>query len=212
MMKNMREQFSVPKPDDRFATDMLRYVAEKYGAPKCANLKVKVAHCGTPSGWRQVWSLVRDALDRNRLAREYTIAPKVDSPDGWEKVNLNLFQVMEQDTHTDEIVSASEDERKKHMVEHGFSNELADALSQFDAIIFVNDHNVNLALSAGQMFPLHGPVTHECIHIIERRTGQQIISDFNLQQYHDSVSLTVLQEFIEKVGLIQFRRRYFTGL
>jgi hypothetical protein len=212
MMKNMRGQFSVPKPDDRFATDMLRYVAEKYGAPKCASLKVKVAHCGTRSGWGQVWSLVRDALDRNWLAKEYTRAPKVDSLRDWEKVNFNLFQVMELNTHTGEIVSASEDERKKHMVEHGFRDELADALSQFDAIIFANDRNVNLALRAGQMFPLHGPVTHECIHIIEGRTGQRIISDFNLQQYHDPVSMTVLQEFIEKVGLIEFRRRYFTGL
>jgi hypothetical protein len=210
MMKNMRRQFSVPKPDDRFATDILRYVAKKYGAAECANLKVKLAHCGTPAGWGQVWSLARDTLDKNRLATEYTRAPKVESPDGWEKVNFNLFQAVKQNTQTGEIVSASEDERKKHMVEHGFSDELADALSQFDAVIFVNDRNVNLAYRAGQMFPLHGPLTHECIHIIERRTGKQIISNFDPQQYHDPVSLGVLQEFIEKVGLFEFKRRYLT--
>jgi len=96
------------------------------------------------------------------------------------------------------------------MVEHGFSDELVDALSQFDAVIFVNDRNVNLAYRAGQMFSLHSPVTHECIHIIERRTGQQIINNFNPQQYHDPVSLGVLQEFIEKVGRIEFKRRYLT--
>jgi hypothetical protein len=51
MMRNVKEQFSVPKPDDRFATEMLRYVTQKYGAPQCANLNVKVAHCGTAAGW-----------------------------------------------------------------------------------------------------------------------------------------------------------------
>lgn len=208
MNQTMRQQFSVPKPEDLFAADMLRHVSEKYGAPQCANLKVKVAHSGTHEGWMQVWSLARHALDKKRLAKEYTRAPETDSPDSWEKTNFNLFQAVKQNTETGQIVSASEDERKEQMVEHGLSDELADALSPFDAVIFVNDRNVNLARQAGQMFPLHGPVTHECIHIIERRTGQQIISGFNPQEYHDPVSLAVLQEFIAKIGLDEFKRRY----
>jgi hypothetical protein len=206
----MRQQFSIPKPDDRFASEMLRHVAEKYGAPQCANLKVKVAHCGTREGWKRVRSLAMQALDKKRLAKEYTKAPETDGSDSWEKINFNLFQAVKQNTNTGEIVSASENEWKEQMVKHGLSDELADALSQFDAVIFVNDRNVNLAYQAGQMFPLHGPVTHECIHIIERRTGQHIISGFNPQQYHDPVSLEVLQEFIAKIGPDEFKRRYLT--
>jgi len=38
----MRQQFSIPKPFDIFAADMLRYVAEKYNAPQCADLRVKL--------------------------------------------------------------------------------------------------------------------------------------------------------------------------
>jgi hypothetical protein len=211
MNQTMRQQFSIPKPDDRFAADMLHHVAEKYGAPQCANLKVKVAHCGTREGWMRVRSLAKEALDKKKLEKEYTKAPETDSSDNWEKINLNLFQAVKQNTHTGQMVSASEDERREQMVEHGLGDELADALSPFDATIFVNDRNVNLASQAGQMFPLHGPITHECIHIIERRTGQHIISGFNPQQYHDPVSLAVLQEFIAKIGRDEFKHRYLTG-
>jgi hypothetical protein len=97
------------------------------------------------------------------------------------------------------------------MIENGLDPELADALSQFDAVIFVNHHNITRAYKAGQAFPLHGPLTHECIHVIERRTGQQVIKDFDSdRQYHDDISSRILIDFIDSIGLEEFRRRYLT--
>jgi DNA-binding IscR family transcriptional regulator len=54
MNQTMRQQFSIAKPLDIFVADMLRHVAEKYNAPQCADLRVKVAHCGTREGWMRV--------------------------------------------------------------------------------------------------------------------------------------------------------------
>ena len=211
MNQTMRQQFSIPKPLDIFAADMLRHVAEKYNAPQCADLRVKVAHCGTREGWMGLWSLARDALDRQKLAKEYTKAPNMGSSDDWQKINFYLFQAVKQNTHTGQIASASQNEREKCMVEYGVDAELADALSQFDAVIFVHNDNVNQAIQAGQVLPLHGPLTHECIHIVERRTNQHILSGFDPEQYHDPVSFAVLQEFIARIGWDQFKRRYLTG-
>lgn len=116
---------------------------------------------------------------------------------------------MKRNINTSQIVSASEDERERSMVEYGVSAELADALSQFDAVIFVHDDNMLEAIEAGEVFPLHGPLTHECIHIIEVRTDQHLISDFDHKQYHDTVSLAALEEFVARIGREEFMRRYF---
>ena len=64
------------------------------------------------------------------------------------------------------------------------------------------------AIEAGEVFPLHGPLTHECIHIIEVRTDQHLISGFDHKRYHDTVSLAVLEEFIARIGREEFMRRY----
>jgi hypothetical protein len=207
MMKNMRERFAVPKPDDQFVVDMLRYVAEKYDAPQCASLKTKVIHC-TGEAWTGLWPLARDSTDRGTLAREYTETPKVN-PNIWREVNVFLFQCLRRDARTGQIVSVSKDKRREIMFSYGMTDEAADAFSQFDAIVFVHKHNIIRANQAGMVFPLHGPLTHETIHVIETRTGQHIISGFNPKQYHDPVSLAVLQGFIEKTGRNEFKHRYF---
>jgi hypothetical protein len=208
MMKNMREQFSVPKPDDRFVADMLQHLARKYNAPQCANLGVKVVHCGTSEGWVRMWPLARDTVNRKMLANEYREMPEVNLST-WLKVNLFLFQGVKRNIDSDKIVSASENERLSFMVGHGVGARLADALSQFDAVIFVHTDNIIRADRAGIVFPLHSPLTHEALHIIEVRTEKNIISGFNPREYHDPVSLAVLEEFITKVGWDEFNRRYF---
>jgi hypothetical protein len=168
-------------------------------------LKVKVAHCRTQESWIGLWSLAKHTADRKRLAEEYKEPPEVSS-NRWQEVNALLFQGVKRNINTGQIVSASEDERERSMLEYGVSAETADALSQFDAVIFV--YNMIEAIEAGEVFPLHGPLTHECIHIIEVRTDQHFISDFDHKQYHDTVSLTVLEEFISRIGREEFMRRY----
>jgi hypothetical protein len=207
MNQTMRERFSIPKIPDIFVADMLRHVSEKYNAPQCASLKVKVAHCRTRESWIALWSFARDTVDRESLAKEYKEAPEV-SFDSWQEVNAFLVQGVKRNLNTGQIVSASEDERERSMIEYGVSAELADTLSQFDAVIFVNDDNMLEAIEAGEVFPLHGPLTHECIHIIEVRTDQHLISGFDHKQYHDTVSLAVLEEFITRIGREEFMRRY----
>jgi len=208
MNETMRQRFSIPKIPDIFVADMLHYLAEKYNAPQCASLKVKVAHCRTQEGWTGLWSLAKHTADRKRLAEEYKEPPEV-SFNRWQEVNALLFQGVKRNINTGQIVSASEDEKERSMLEYGVGAEQAEALSQFDAVIFVHDDNMLEAIAAGEVFPLHGPLTHECIHIIEVRTDQHLISDFDHKQYHDTVSLAALEEFVARIGREEFMRRYF---
>ena len=68
MNQTMQERFSIPKTPDIFVADILRHVSQKYNAPQCAILKVKVAHCRTRESWIGLWSLARHTVDRKRLA------------------------------------------------------------------------------------------------------------------------------------------------
>ena len=100
MMKNMREQFSVPKPDDRFVADMLQHLAEKYHAPQCASLQVKVVHYGTLERWMELWSLAKASMDADRPSGEYREVPKMEGSSDWRNVNALLFQAKVQDAAT----------------------------------------------------------------------------------------------------------------
>jgi hypothetical protein len=107
---------------------------------------------------------------------------------------------------------ADEKLREEAMVRQGLSPDLAHALSPFDAVIFLNMENIEQANKAGQPFALHGVITHECIHIIERRTGQVIVKDFDAQHnFLDDKSVCVLAEFIKTIGEYEFMRRYLRG-
>lgn len=211
MMKNMREQFSVPKPDDRFLADMLQHLSEKYHAPQCASLQVKVVHYGTLEGWMELWSLAKASTDADNLSIEYREVPKMESSSDWRNVNALLFQAKVQDTATGMTSFADEEQREQKMIEHGLRPELANALSPFDATIFVNGTNIRQAFKAGQPFPLHVVLTHECINLIERRTGQTIIKDFDAKhRYYDDQSAQALVELTNKIGQKEFARRYLT--
>jgi hypothetical protein len=209
MMKNMREQFSVPKRDDRFVADMLQHLAEKYHAPECASLKVKVVHCRTLEGWMELWPLARASTNPDTLSREYRRVPEMQSPTDWRNINALLFQAKAQNTTTGVTSFANEKQRRQKMIEHGFSPELANALSTFDAIIFTNADNIRQASRAGQPFSLQTVVTHECINLIERRTGQTIIKDFDAEHsYCDDQSAEALAELANKIGQKEFAHRY----
>ncbi len=212
MKQGLKQRFSTPKPDDRFVVDMIRHLAQKFNAPQCAKLKLKVAHCGTPDGWMEVCPLVKPGLDRDRLSTEYREAPSFEEPENWLKVNGLLVQLVVLDNSTGEIDSVDENQRKQLMIQHGFRTELASALSPFDAVIFVNDSNIKKAFEAGQPFPLHIVLTHECINLIERRTNRTIIKDFDANhRYFDDPSADTLGEFIERIGWKEFEHRYLKG-
>ena len=207
----LRKQLMIRRPNDVFVAEMLRHLAEKYNAAQCADLKVKVAHCATLDGWMEVWSLAKLGLDCDRLRTEYGEALRMEILDDWRNVNCLLLQVAVQDTSTGKIAFADENQKEQIMVEHGLRAEVANALSPFDAIIFVNDSNVKQAFRAGQPFPLHLVLTHECINLIERRTGQTIIKDFDpSHKYYDDPSGEALVHFIDKIGQNEFARRYLT--
>jgi len=207
-LMSRRQQFSIQKSDDRFVADMLRYVSEKYNAQEFAGLKVKVIHYATLDQWLTLLPHVSATYDPRRFEEECGKRLEMNR-DNWVRVNCYLLHIVAQDTETGEILPAEESLREETLIENGFDPELADALSQFDALIFVNQHNIVGAFKAGQAFPLHGPLTHECVHIIERRAGQQIIKDFDSdRQYHDDVSWRILMDFIDKIGPDEFVCRY----
>lgn len=211
MERTLREQFAILKPNDHFVADMMRHLSEKYDAPQCANLKVKVVHYSTLGSWMELWSLAEPGLDRERLAKEYRETPEMGGSDSWRNVNGFLFQGAVQDTSTGKIAFADEDQRNQMMIERGLNGEVAKALSPFDAVIFVNDSNIKEAFKAGQPFPLHVVLTHECINLVERRTGQTFIKDFDAKnRYYDDPSAENLGEFVDKIGRNEFVRRYLT--
>ncbi len=184
-------------------------MAQKFNALQNANLKVKVVHCGTLDTWMRVWSLAKSGLDHDRLSTEYREAPVVGDPDSWQRVNSLLVQVAVRDSSTGKVEFANENQREQVMIEHGLGTKLARALSPFDAVIFVNDNNIRKALEAGQPFPLHIVLTHESINLIERRTNQTIIKDFDAKdRYFDDPSADALAEFIQEIGPKEFEHCY----
>lgn len=190
----------------------MRHLSERYDAPECANLKVKVVCYSTLDGWMELRPFAEPGLDSERLAKEYREAPKIGDSNSWRKVNGVLFQIAMRDNSTGKIASADEKQRKLIMIEHGLNEEVANALSPFDAVIFVNGSNIKRGFKTGRRpFPLHAVLTHECINLIERRTGQTIIQDFDAKNmYCDDPSAEALVKFIGKIGRNEFVRRYLT--
>ena len=211
MNQTMRWQSSTPKPYETFVADMLRHVAAKYNAPECADLKTKVVLCETHDDWGELWSLAKQALNPDRLSTEYKEPPQIQTSSGWVKQNALTLQVVMKNLTTGRVISADEKVKRQTMIDYGIDADQASALSSFDAVMFVNNTNVKQALRAGLAFPLHLVLAHECINIIEQRTGQRIIQGFDAKtMFSDRQSVEAVLELMRRIGHNEFRHRYLT--
>jgi len=196
---SLREKFSVPKPIDLFARDFLAFSIEKYNAPQCASVKVKVLFVPTYHKWLKLWKLSESTTDKKRSLLEY--GEQRSNRSNWMNCYGYLHQIAIGATDTGQFESSAPEQLKKDMLAMFLREELADAYSQFDAVIFLNLPNIQKALDKGVPFPKLGTVAHECTHIIERYTGKRII-DANQWElgYWDTPSFKAFTEFVDRIG------------
>lgn len=170
---------STPKPIDAFARDMLGFIRDRFELKVDWIPKVKVLFCGDKF-WMDLWNMFKANLFKTYSPVEF-VEKMEPSPENWLKVNGYSVQITAQDNQGKIQFRLSKEERLGYLKDVGFPSESAEALSVFDAIIFLHTSNLKEAEAHGQYFPIHLVVTHECVHVMERLSGQFFIRNFDIR-------------------------------
>jgi len=195
---------STLKPIDVFARDMLSFIAEKFGLKVNWMPKVKILF-STDSFWMRLWSIAQQTKRYSPVEFKEEMKP---SPENWLKVNGYVLQPTSVDSEGKIEFRLSDEMRVRGLVDLGFPREYAERLSVFDAVIFLHTSNLKEAEDHGQYFPVHLVVTHECVHIAERLSGQFFIRDFDTRFFEHPIVENTLASFLDKLGIQEFVRRY----
>ena len=169
-----------------FATDILRFAAQRYGVAGLDNATAMTTHIVDPTRW----------IDLYDVARRTGIGPDWINADGWgfaweERVGDRWTRVANQ-------VKRREIAEKAGFVD--FDRALADTAIQYDVVVFIND------AQAEYLSKLHHKrnyllyvITHECLHIVMDRLKRAIHIDAPTM-WMDPVTIQILGEFVEHVG------------
>jgi len=199
------EVISVESPPDRFANHFLQFLERKFGVTE--GLKVKVYYANADL-WDQLYQADRMATRGN--PNEYKTNP-VRTAEDWKRVNGTRFQIWNQTTGQ----NATEEDRLATFLRMGFPPELAQEMSRYDATIFMNPTNLDRLFPAlvkqRVPFPDLSVVAHEVVHVVEKSTGKQIITQWDNQRTFENPEVTNLfKQFVddEKITPQRFRELY----
>lgn len=159
----------IPKPVDRFAEDFLRFLKTKApGQWAMDDCVIKVLYC-KDSLWNDLRTVYGGVVTGN--PDEYTDRPDTSTAEGWGKVNAVYLLPSRLENGRPKVAKLSAYERRSLLERAGITGSLADQLSGFDALVFVNAAAVVRRAKAGIPFPDLQLVAHEVVHISERLSG-----------------------------------------
>lgn len=176
-----------------FASDFLEFATEKFGATTIRGWTVMIEHIEDPGRWMD---LLFD------VARNAGSSPQLwHSSDGW---------MFAWDMKKEGVFSHLTDhtERQRLSKQTGFEDfdpKIAAKAINYDLLIFLNDA---LASINRQGYYLPYVIAHECLHAIEDWiSGQELVIDY-VHPWQDQKVIAALNEFINKIGMDEFKRRY----
>jgi hypothetical protein len=194
-------QFSIPKPIDMFANDFLRFLSRKVEIVGDRN--VKVLYCGE-SFWSQLHPLQKTSgvFKPNESVRR----PSTKTLAGWQRVNGWIIQPVGQLEDGSLIWSLTPEERVIGFRDFGLEPALAQELSLFDAVIFLNQRNLLNAVRNGRCLPNFLVVAHEVFHVVERLSGGRLhMSTWDADRDIDAPEvLECFYEFVKGSGAEAF--------
>lgn len=213
----MREEL-----DDMFANGMFQYLVKKYGAQNCENVKVKVFSIDDGLRWDDfgIKVFLSGSYSRgNGIAvglysdSEYArpLSPLASNFDAWSwqwylaekdaKGEMGDFTLRTDPGKRQEIARRFFD---------SFDDTLANVVPQYDVLIFLNRERLtDLELTLPDPCASQKVMTHECVNLIEERTGEQLVKNHDPTKFLDRTSQECFDEYVRMVGgMNKFKQRY----